>query len=979
MSDMRRWFRIFLVVAILGVGGWAAWIYRHRLGFGGAESTVTSAEEAYAAGAKTLEGGDGAAALPRLEEAASQSLKALEKLEKDAAGADQEKAAHLRPLVGRASSVRSRALRDITFAQAAAAGQPLPTTEDSSTGAHFRSFFAIPDARTKGEAIGYLRQAARLLPDQPEVQQEALRTEVVMDPQLNWNLVEGIARNLLKKEPQDTRALYLLARFDFEQPAVDSKTGRGTPTPSEKRDRGRIEKALKSVEQLKEVHDYPYWRTVALEARIHRWLRDYYAARGADDKDAARQKAKEEQQLRELSKQAKERAAALPNEGERLKHFSPWDLLGVFTMQRLAVELPVEDVKAGKDPAEAVKALESLLEFCTKVTALDLKLPWFEQAAEAALDGTARVGELFPSQPPPAWPEQLKTVQDLLAKARDHKVRIPTLYARMADLLMCECTRDVNQDKPDRQKELRKQALGWTEDGLKVGKQAELPSAWLAGLHGQAAEGKLLLGETEDVAKDLQALRDLKRPESDALASLLEGALAAREGRWEKARPLLEDAQREAGGEQARPAQLVLGKVYLALDRPEDALSCLTEAATAYQQYSKLQSRDRAWLKAFAGTSEEVTAQRLAAYLRAAQQTLRRSSQGSAAEVARRHEEKADKLLEDLPARSPRGRAALVDLTTHYAVTGKKDKAAKLLAVLQKDYGGSLEGLRAEVALLAPSAWTPGATVPSDALAAADKRIGEFLKEHGGERAARLYWVEWLARTGRTDKAAEVLRGANGAAGEDLGPHAQELAAIFQAPSDTASRKLFAHLPRDPNAAAQLVELAGEQTEDKGSSLFWKAGGAESKGQFAEAAEDYARVAQGGRYALPAREGLRRCLAAWAEKDSAAVQKRLTELIGEHPDEAALWLGWACAALKQNNLGTPSDNWEANKTLGAALGRWEPAALRQGMPRVAGPLTRAEFWLAAAKPNWARTEAERALKIDPANAAAARLAPNKAP
>ena len=125
--------------------------------------------------------------------------------------------------------------------------------------------------------------------------------------------------------------MYLLARFEYEQPSTAPTGGTpvppgGTPVPPSgkhnKRSRDRVLQARQYVNRLKDVDNYPLWRTLFLEAEITQWLRDDAAQASGNRRE------NEDATLRSLLFGAKG-ALARASAGEGLEHPSKWDAEGV--------------------------------------------------------------------------------------------------------------------------------------------------------------------------------------------------------------------------------------------------------------------------------------------------------------------------------------------------------------------------------------------------------------------------------------------------------------------------------------------------------------------------------------------------------------------------------------------------------------------------------------------------------------------------
>jgi tetratricopeptide (TPR) repeat protein len=997
MNDNRRWIRIGLatVLALVIGGGGFAFI---RSWLTGPDNIVQRGERSYSRGMESLDTGDASGAVRQLDEAVLLASKALDELEKRRQTAQAPDVGSITALEGQAYWLKARAIRDRAYAQGVADSKPLVTALDTASGKHFRTLLAVPDDKARQEGIGCLRQAAMRLTGNAEIQEEALKVEVVLVP-MQWSLVEKFSRNAIAADPKDTRARYLLARFEFEQPPTD---GKGSATPLDKRKRDRVVKAEEHLARLKEADGYPLWRTLHLQAQVHTWLRDDAANRGkVEERD------RQDEALRGILKRADAEARKLPENKEQLARLSSWDLQGMFALQLMLMDAAAAEVrKADADPTPILDALSNLLALCQKVTAGDAPPARLEEAAVTALAAVSRTETLVGTDPPPQWAAHLVSVQALARKAREAKVASPALYTGVAALLAREAALEGRRKNLNRQKELRKEADQWIEDGLRAGSEGKVPAAELLGLHGLAAEMKLLRGEKrEAIAPHLEALKKGKTPEMKANVALLDGALAEREGRLEAARRNLEEAMAGSAALALR-ANLVLANVYLALNQPDRALASLALVEKAYQRFEDLPERDRNWAMAFTRAPDDIVVLLVQAHLesarnRAARLVEQKADTRAVLETMRGSEEAVQRLLPKLTAKTPQQETARRLLAIHCAATGRADQAKEVLAELRKDFPDSLDVLRTEIQVLL---LTPlGKRVAADAAPApevikkGDQRIREFMNKNPKDSAARLFWAEWLLRSKRAAEAVDYLQDpANFPDGRD-DRHKRVLGVALLVKGDRAAGvEVLRHLPHDSTIDALLIQAgAGSGTEKEkqvgealaryeSNGLFrcWEAATAFEKGKYAEAAASYLRALEFTRVKGLAREGLTRSLFALVEtRPEKAILKTgpeeanalILKMLETQPEEPALLLACAFARLRLDEIGQPTDNWENAKTMSAALNQWERMMLKEGQNPVVGPLTKAAFWAVANRPDRARLEINRARKLDPKNADAARI------
>jgi Tfp pilus assembly protein PilF len=986
MNNKRRGFRVVLLlvlIALLAVGGYSWWRMQARQR---AERAIKAGEDAYVIGARALEAGDGAGALPSLDEAVLHASQALDDLEQEQQAMPPGNEA------GRACWLKARALRDQAFAKALASRQPLNLSEDTTTGVKFRHVLAIPDPQARTEAVGCLRQAALRLDEDIDVQQDALRTETTLQP-LEWQLVERFSRNLVKLDPSNGRALYMLARFEFEQPARDARTGTFVPRLPEKRGSSRVVLALEHLNQLKKTKAYPVWRTLHLEAQVHSWLRDSYARHNKPDLEE-----KQDQALRALLPIVRAEGGKLNVALEQRAHLSVWDVEGVFALQLIALQLALQDAhNDGTDADKALHLLSGLLAFCQKVTAGDPHPIWLEKAAETALAAVDLAEPFMAADLPPQWTANVDAVQALAGKARDRKVATPALYSGVAELLVREGQLEGTRANAERQEQLRNQALQWVEAGLRVGKEAGKPPSALAELHARAGEMKVVQGEKRKVvAPHLQALQESKRDWAPAVIALLDGALAEREGRLGQARQSLERVLDSANPSLVVRAQLALAGVYMGLGQPDHAIATLNAADQAFRRFDQMSPQEKAWAQTFMGTPEAVTATLIIAHLETALLEATRHLKNTPGKsvpdsLLRSHEEAVQELRGKLKAPSTPDREAREKIIAYLTTTGRPDQARKELAALKKGYPASLDILRLEVALAVRAdgdkRGKEGHDISPKIRAEVDGLIRKHLADHQGDSAAPLYWVEWLLRTGRSDQAVVFLKNpANIPGGKDE-RYSRALALALLTRGDREDGlAMLRHLPHHPDTDALLIQalgsvaekekelaLAVDRHEANGLFRWWQGELALNKGKQEEAAAAFVQALPFTRVKPLARTGLQRALFALADANPGRAQTTAAQLLKEAAEEPALLLAYAYSCLRLDEIGEPRDDWDKTRNMASALNVWEPSAWHEGEDRAATALTRAEFWLVANRPDRARGEVARALGLAPKNAVAARL------
>ena len=226
------------------------------------------------------------------------------------------------------------------------------------------------------------------------------------------------------------------------------------------------------------------WRTLYLQARIARWLRDDYARKRKEE--AAQQQEKELRRLL-LEEQGGVLARAEKDGGVTgLKFYDASRALG---LHRMAVELVAEDARRGKaDLAAVQKCLEGTLAFCERMGPAGADI---DRAGECALAaaGAAEAAQPLLSDPPAAgWTGAVEKVEALGRKALAKEYPLPAPYARLARLLLREARLAGQRGEMARSSKLNDDAGRWIEDGLRLGRAAKFTDAELAELRALAAE-----------------------------------------------------------------------------------------------------------------------------------------------------------------------------------------------------------------------------------------------------------------------------------------------------------------------------------------------------------------------------------------------------------------------------------------------------------------------------------------------------------
>ncbi|HMP18472.1 MAG TPA: hypothetical protein PKD72_15710, partial [Gemmatales bacterium] len=260
MRRTSRWIFIAFISLLIGatLGAAVAGVLFFQQGT--ARYLVTG-ESSYEAGLACLKKQDANTALIKFHEAslaAENVLQSLESATIDPA-LPAEQIEREQKQLGLAHWLKYRAQKARAFTKLLVENKPLPTFEGQSTGSPDEvvaklSPLRLPEEESRRHAVADLREAGYRLPKSVEVLREAVAVEIQMEP-LPWNHIHAFASTLHEIDPQDYRALYLLARLEYEQPvAVKADAGQTTvPLPAAKRSRERMQKSLTFLQQLKQV------------------------------------------------------------------------------------------------------------------------------------------------------------------------------------------------------------------------------------------------------------------------------------------------------------------------------------------------------------------------------------------------------------------------------------------------------------------------------------------------------------------------------------------------------------------------------------------------------------------------------------------------------------------------------------------------------------------------------------------------------
>lgn len=991
MSRTRLVLRVFLVFVLLGMIVFLGWFFFLR---GGAESYIRAGEASYTAGLKALNDKDAQTALLRFEEAMLQAKRALDAVEQEAkktASGSPDDLNRLVQMQGRAFWLKAIALRDHAYAKGMAEGKPLSASLDTSTGKTFRSVRAIPDAKIQGEAMNDLRNAAmRLTKSQRniEVQREALRSELMSSP-LNWNFARTFSRNILEIDPDNARALFMLARYDFEQPLLSKDDPYGNPVDPLKRSRQRTLDALKNLDKAMQDKDAPMWRMLDLKTKIHLWLLDD-ALRNRDEEQVQKQK-----QIVQKLLFGKDGALAKAARGAEFKNISDWDRDGALNLHLLALDMAIKKTREDEEEAKEIRRIfDSTLAFCKKAPEFSKS---FEpgSVAETAVAAAKKVQPILADRNKEEWKKNLETIQELAQRAKKEKQGKPEMYAGLAALLAAASMTESRLDDKKRKEHRFANAFTWIKAGLQVAQQQKLSASRQVPLHEMAAGLNLMSRDNKSaMASHLKFLEESRNSHAATFVTLVKGVVTEREGKLGKARKFLEMVLRSPHRDLAFRARPLLVNIYLTTGAPARALALLMTMKTDFKRFKELSPQDQAWSADFMGNEEEVDALLAIAHFQTALQKeaeFRSENNGTEDKAAlaehkrliKEHEEIAQKLLENLTPKTQADLRARQAAVRYDLQMGKLKEARQEVVMLRAEYPKSVAALQLDVLQFEvekrQQSKAKFPTLDKQTIAVADKKIEDYLNENPKDLAAKLYWTSWLSRTNRTEKALKYLKNpAYFPEKQDKTYQAILAVVLLQIGDKEKGLAVLQQLPPNPTIDAILIQLASTLTERQqrlnkaiaryeNNAIFvcWEATLLVNQGKLEEAARGFYKAIDISRVQAWARRGLMHSLMALAKQNPNKTRALATEMLKEHSTEPSLLLTYAYASLLLDDLGEPNDVWGRTKNMAAALNAWSrsPVVRELAPERIA--VVKAEFWDLAGCLDVEKKEVLRALEYNP--------------
>lgn len=753
-------YRVLLMVlsfTFLGVAGYL--VYLSIQPQQSAEEVYKQAEASYAQGEDAFKSGNYAVASERFEEARKKIenlLGAIQKQREEAKAAGKEipKKDEIDALDARANYLRFRAIRDKSYAQAARDGKPIPEQFDSTTGEKYRSVWRIPDFDDRDQAAGSLVDAATVLTKEAAVLKEAVRFELERRPQPEWERLSKFLNATLELDPNDARAYYWLARYDYIQPV---KTDKGwVEIESGKRSAERVERALRAVRKAKEIGKQPPWRLLDIEARTLEWLADA-------QKRKATQPGKSETELRTLLLHPSDGALATARKAQSFDLPTSFDLQGMLTAFYISAKLTARDAgKSEGDRKALIAVLRGFLEAAPKIQGTISGKAVPAEVAQVMLETLAIAQPVLNPANSPEWSELFDKYLEEAGETKISGARRTALMMVAGDLLRKEIRRAADTGDVEREKKLKKKQSDLIDATLKDAEGGKLSAAELEPLHARALEIKLLNGASaEELSPHLQALTAIPAATRPAITFYAEALIAWRLGDMRLARDLLETSLKYRDSANFLfGAQWLLYQIYAAHGQLGLALNALRDTEPYFARPDKLTALDRLVLGStvlapddfaahVASANIDIARQRIARHLRENPETALPPELSAAAEKL------ADAALKKLKTPS------VADMYLRLAVfqlrlaQQRYEQAEEAMRSLRRDYPDSTSVLAAELSRLAlPRTLTTGIAKPSpQGIKEADALIEEFCTARPGNIQARLCRIEWFASANRMDEA----------------------------------------------------------------------------------------------------------------------------------------------------------------------------------------------------------------------------------
>lgn len=944
----RGYKTLLVVVSLVFLGGAGVLGYFTFFGGGGSDRGLKAAEGSYKRGEEAL-GANPQEAFERFDAAAIAAQKGLDAFAaetKDKTVTDEQKKSE-----GKLNWLLARAVRDRAYAKAKQDGKPLNEATDTTSGKTYRGFIMIPEANDRLKARNHLVRAAELLSDDPEVRLEATRVALTEQP-MNWKLVERLMKDTLKADPKDSRANFFLAKLEFEQPNADN--GAWIPRPADKREKDRVDEALKYLKQAEE-NKAPYWRTAHLRA-------DILAFQLAGFKDpTSRSATAKAEDLDKLLGEALEKAVR----GEELGALSTYDGNGFIAVQELAMKRAT----AGSPPdaAKVKRVAETAVTSAGLLAEAKMGAGFVPQAGDGVLD-ILLMAKRAVAATDKAWWAKITTEAEAFFAKHPRAVSLPGAVGKRTQLAADAAA-----------------AMKVLEDGVEAARQAKASPAQLSDLLAELANLKLLANAPADKVDPLiQELRKLNAKQTTARVNYLEGVLAERQGKLTRARQMynkvFEDKEVKGDSPLTFLTHLRMGPVSLAAGQPGAAAGHLSVVAGRLK--SPLTAEEKAWVEQSGLNADDVVALQVIALIRVgldrmAAEARARPGQPVPGEMKKQTEDSVAPLIKGLRAQSGAERSARLALAEFELACRDKEAAEKQITALTADYPADVTVLRADVArLLLPA---EGKKEPDTAaVGKADLRIDGFLKLNPDSRAGKLFKAEWLVRTRRADEAVAFLQSPENFPDKDDVVKRLLAGALLQAGNRDEAKKVLDQLPRDAGVELAVLQAAGSKEEmEKG--LKSAIGKYENNGllrlydgvlkmndgKFEEAVAEFRAAGEFNTVAPAATALVQRALIAYAGADRKKATPFIHGLIAQTPDQPGLYQAAALAAKYADDIGAPTDQWGPKKSMYAAANQWAALASATGQTPDAVGMVKVAYHELAGAPLLARQEAQKVVAATP--------------
>lgn len=1001
MRRTPRWFNIAISSLVVGlvIGAVVAGVlYFTR----GTVRHLSSGESSYQAGLTAVREGNDATALTRFHEAILSAENMLSDLEGSVTepAVDKEQMEQNQKMLGHAYWLKHRAVKARGFTKLLVDKKPLPTYEGQAEGTPDQvmlklSALRLPDEASRQEAVVCLREAAYRLSTNIDVLREAVATEIQFEP-MQWNHVHAFATTLAELDPQDERALYLLARLEYEQPvSVKADSGPGTmPMPALKRSRDRMVKGLEYLTRLKSVEKPIRWRTTYLEAQMQAWLVQYYRNPSQLRPDAEQQAMTH---LRGMLLDNELGVMAKVKKDDKLNVSSRLDLQGLLGLHQMALELVLDESRrsTGSQAVSDVQqrpwaeALQRQMDACAAVAGKAKSPARIVEVTDFMVQASLKVMPTLVASRPEAWAAYRNQTLELAQEAKGSMRPQHPLPLRLADLLTREGQwLELCGDKLASQARM-KEAMDWLDIGIKSFPASATVTPLLASMH----EGKLRLLMSLQPARTtvevhLDALRASKLEPFVAAAAYYEGIMAEREGRLQLARTQLEQATRSSRSDLSRRALTLLVPIYLTLEMPEPALNAINDLNRLMTKLDAMNHEERNWLFSMVRGPEELLPQRVQALVMAAnharQQLLTAKSPSSDLRNApARYEAEVKSCLEKAPQNANCTGRMYLAWTQYLLQHDRAEEAKPCLAVLQRTHPDWLETLQLEIGCqLAEVAQETKASgvVPEQSpttVLKIDSIIQAYLKRPQANAAAKLVWLKWLESTRRTDLIQQYLDDAAFFTSSAPDKKLKALACIYLGKREE-SQVILQALPKDPQLDVALLQAARTLSEqqqaissalqhhqDAGLFRTWSAALSLAQGDYAEACRGFVQCLEYPRVRPLVRQGLTQALAAWAKYQPLEARKQAAEALQSYPSESSLLLGYALASLQLGEIGSLTDAGNQVKDMATALKAYEAAMVQEGQEASTASWIETQCWLQAERRDWACIQALRTIELNP--------------